>query len=342
MVARTMLFGLFDPMHFVSTLASPASSTTARTPPPAMTPVPSDAGLSSTSPAPNRPVTSNGMVPSTSGTSTMSFLAFSMPLRMASGTSFALPSPKPTRPALSPTTTSALKLKRRPPLTTFATRLMWTTFSFSSVPRSSTMRLGLLGPDCAMSRLPSELEAALARAVRHCAHAAVIEEAIAVEHHARDALLLAAARSEQPDLLGRAHVGGLRQLRPQLGGERRHRQERATGLVRDHLHVDVPVAAIDRQARAIVGAAQAAADTVAAAAARLESRDRHQRAPAAALPAFRRTVSVEYLTPLPLYGSGRRRRPVGPARCPALSRSPPSSVTTTCRSTLAVTPGGSW
>src|SRR5262245_36463813 len=142
-VARTMLFGLFEPMHLVRTLASPASSTTARTPPPAITPVPSEAGLSSTSPAPKRPITSKGMVPSTSGTSTMLFLAFSIPLRIASGTSFALPRPNPTRPALSPTTTSALKLKRRPPLTTLATRLMWTTFSFSSVPRSSTIRRGL-------------------------------------------------------------------------------------------------------------------------------------------------------------------------------------------------------
>src|SRR5438093_2446881 len=56
-VARTMLCGLFEPMHLVSTLLTPASSTTARTPPPAMTPVPADAGFSSTSPAPKRPVT---------------------------------------------------------------------------------------------------------------------------------------------------------------------------------------------------------------------------------------------------------------------------------------------
>src|SRR5437016_4701814 len=56
-VARTMLCGLLEPMHLVSTLLTPASSTTARTPPPAMTPVPADAGFSSTSPAPKRPVT---------------------------------------------------------------------------------------------------------------------------------------------------------------------------------------------------------------------------------------------------------------------------------------------
>src|SRR5437773_799104 len=57
-VARTMLCGLFEPRHLVRTLAMPASSTTALTPPPAITPVPSEAGLSSTAPAPKLPVTS--------------------------------------------------------------------------------------------------------------------------------------------------------------------------------------------------------------------------------------------------------------------------------------------
>ena len=51
---------------------------------------------------------------------------------MADGTSFALPMPKPTTPWPSPTTTSALKLRFLPPLTTFVTRLMDTTVSFSS------------------------------------------------------------------------------------------------------------------------------------------------------------------------------------------------------------------
>src|SRR5262249_23341783 len=231
MVARTMLCGLLEPMHLVSTSAMPASSTPARTPPPAITPVPMDAGFSSTTPAPKRPVTSYGIVPAAIGTGIIDFFAFSMPLRIASGTSLALPRPKPTRPLPSPTTTSALKLNRRPPFTTFATRLMWTTFSFSSAPRSPTIRLGLLEPVCAMSRLPSELEAAFARAVRDGAYAAVIQEAIAIEHHPLDALLLAAASGEQPHLLGGAHVGGLRQLRPQLGGERRHRQARPARLL---------------------------------------------------------------------------------------------------------------
>lgn len=59
-------------------------------------------------------------------------LASSTPLRIASGTSAALPRPAPTLPLPSPTTTTAAKEKRRPPLTTLATRLMKTTFSCKS------------------------------------------------------------------------------------------------------------------------------------------------------------------------------------------------------------------
>src|SRR5436309_9727409 len=64
----------------------------------------------------------------------MPVLAISPPLRMASETSPPLPRPTPTRPRLSPTTTKALKLNRRPPLTTLAERLMNTTFSDNCSP----------------------------------------------------------------------------------------------------------------------------------------------------------------------------------------------------------------
>ena len=46
----------------------PAASTTARTAPPAITPVPGAAGLSSTRPAPNSPMTSCGIVVTLQGT----------------------------------------------------------------------------------------------------------------------------------------------------------------------------------------------------------------------------------------------------------------------------------
>ena len=110
----------------------PADSTTARTAPPAMMPVPSGAGFSSTLPAPKLPTIGCGIVVPCSGTRIRFFFAASMPFLIADGTSFALPMPKPTTPWPSPTTTSALKLRFLPPLTTFVTRLIETTVSLMS------------------------------------------------------------------------------------------------------------------------------------------------------------------------------------------------------------------
>ena len=76
--------------------------------------------------------------PSRSGTRTIAFLAAAVALEIASGTSRALPWPKPARPLPSPTTTSAAKPKRLPPFTVLETRLMWTSFSISSSPPSSS------------------------------------------------------------------------------------------------------------------------------------------------------------------------------------------------------------
>jgi len=111
---------------------TPESSTTARIAPPERMPVPGAAGFNSTFAAPFFRRISWGMVVPTIGTVMRCFFADSTALRMASGTSPAFPSPAPTRPFWSPTTTSALKEKRRPPLTTFATRFRWTTFSVNS------------------------------------------------------------------------------------------------------------------------------------------------------------------------------------------------------------------
>src|SRR5580698_8824843 len=56
-VAFTTLCGLWLPIDFVSTFGIPQACTTARTGPPAITPVPSCAGFSMTMPAPNLPST---------------------------------------------------------------------------------------------------------------------------------------------------------------------------------------------------------------------------------------------------------------------------------------------
>ena len=69
------------------------------------------------------------MVEPVFGSSTMLRFAASTALRTASDTSFALPVAIPTLALPSPTATRALNENRRPPFTTFATRLMAMTFS---------------------------------------------------------------------------------------------------------------------------------------------------------------------------------------------------------------------
>src|ERR1039457_4945254 len=90
-VACTTLIGFDDPRDRDSTSWTPAHSSTARTGPPAMTPVPGLAGFSSTTPADCSPWTVCGIVPAMRGTRKNDFLAASTPLAMAAGTSLALP-----------------------------------------------------------------------------------------------------------------------------------------------------------------------------------------------------------------------------------------------------------
>jgi hypothetical protein len=78
---------------------------------PAITPVPSGAFFKSTEALPNFPIKSCGILPfASTGTETSFFMASSFPLRIASGTSIALPIPAPTCPLPSPTPTSAENL----------------------------------------------------------------------------------------------------------------------------------------------------------------------------------------------------------------------------------------
>ena len=133
-VAAVRLIGLVVPSDLVRMSRTPASSRTARTQPPAMTPVPGEAGFSSTRPAPERPITWWVMVLPCLATRKRFFFASSTAFWMASGTSLAFPKPTPTVSTSLPTTTSAEKEKRRPPFTTLATRLIWTTRSLRSMP----------------------------------------------------------------------------------------------------------------------------------------------------------------------------------------------------------------
>src|ERR687897_69767 len=144
MVARATLMWLAEPSDLQSTSWTPASSRMMRAAPPAITPVPGAAGFIRTRPPPVSPVTGWVIVEPASGTSNRLRLASSVPFWMASGTSLALPYPRPTRPLPSPTTTSAVKEKRRPPLTTLATRLIAITRDSRRPPGSCGAAFGLL------------------------------------------------------------------------------------------------------------------------------------------------------------------------------------------------------
>ncbi len=194
----------------------PAASTTARTAPPAITPVPGDAGLSSTSEAENTPFTWNGIVVPTIATSMRCFLPSSTALRIASGTSVALPRPTPTCPARSPTTTSARKLNRRPPCTTFETRATLTTVS-SILSRVASI-LGICFPYAfafalvTIHRRPSlcvtidrlKFQPAVPRALGNRRDSPVVDVATAIEDDLADSLGLGPLRDDlahQPRLL---------------------------------------------------------------------------------------------------------------------------------------------
>ena len=111
-------------MDLVSTSLMPAASTTARTPPPAITPVPGAAGFSSTREAPNfsRSRAESSCRPA--AREIMRLLgrldALADRIRHLAG----LAEADADAPLPSPTTTMVPKLKRRPPLTTLATRLI--------------------------------------------------------------------------------------------------------------------------------------------------------------------------------------------------------------------------
>src|SRR5215213_916732 len=250
-VACTRFTEVVEPSALVSTSFMPASSRTALTPPPAITPVPSEAGLSSTEELSNLPMTSCGMVVLRIGTSNMLRLARSWPFWMAAGTVLAFPRPVPTLPLPSPTTTRAEKLKRRPPLTTLATRRISTTLSWSSEapsrcrpPRPPPCLLSLLGRPKIVPPVKLEPQPALARALGERSDASVVLVWAPVEDDRLYPGLGGLFRDQGSYLAGGVlAVLGL----PHLAGI--GRRQRSSCVVVDELGVDVHVRAVYRETR---------------------------------------------------------------------------------------------
>src|SRR5450755_2228994 len=216
-------------------------------------------------------------------------------------------------------TTSAAKPKRLPPLTTFATRLMWTSLSTNSLSRSSRpplrsrpprsrspamvlfQSLQGLGPR-SQCQFKSDLEAepALARSICQRLDAAVIEIATAIEHHFLDAILYGALCQQLADRLRRIDVGAGVAAVAHFLLERRGGGERLALQIVDDLRVDVLRRAKHRQPRTAAGGpAQRQPHALLAPGIR-NLVSRHDRLRYFFLPSLRKMNSLAYLTPLPL------------------------------------------
>src|SRR5256885_1132793 len=190
-------------MHLASTLVTPITSNTARMGPPAMMPVPSEAGCMITLEEPCLPITACCSVPFFRDTRNILRRASSRAFWTATGTSRALPLPMPTAPSPSPTTVSAAKPRILPPFTTLVTRFTETIFSFRPSERCSPpcilgCILAIAIPlECSPKSGPREeglpfaakleLEAGLSRGVCQRFDPAVVLVAGAVERNGLDA-----------------------------------------------------------------------------------------------------------------------------------------------------------
>src|SRR5882757_7288953 len=186
-------------------------------------------------------------------------------------------------PLPSPTTISAVKLNRRPPLTTLETRLIVTIRSIRLLfsppsrpprpPRSSRRpRPPSRAPPPRLSVRPapvpvpaacsaimqtfrtsssSEFEPAFARGVSQRSDTPAIGVATAVEDHGVDPCGLGALGDQLSD----PHAVGLLVALDgtHVGLDRRRRREGDAILIVDQLHVDVPRGAVDHQARSRSG-----------------------------------------------------------------------------------------
>ena len=189
-------------------LRIPVTPITERTTPPAIIPVPGAAGLMRTCAPLTFTSASCGIVSFATGIVIMCFFATSVALATAVWTSAPLDTPTPTLSLRLPTTTRALNRKRRPPLTTRATRSMLITtssnsFGASGAPfrRSSRRpprpcwrprgaRVSACGVVFAACSAILKLQSFFAGSIGKCAQTASVLAAVAVEYYLGYFLLL--------------------------------------------------------------------------------------------------------------------------------------------------------
>src|SRR5438105_1175122 len=147
------------------------------------------------------------------------FLAASIPLRIADGTSLALPMPYPTTFAAgSPTTTRAEKLIFLPPLTTLVTRLIATTCSFRF------RVFGSMRFSSALNGMRLKLQSCFTRRFSQCLDAAVIQVTTPVEHYFLVTRGLGPLGDQLADDLGSGDIATALEAGCFLRGRRRHQR----------------------------------------------------------------------------------------------------------------------
>src|SRR4051812_46089274 len=213
---------------------------------------------------------------------------------------------------------------------------------------------GIRRPSRSHGCCSSEVQPALAGAVGERGDATGVPVATAVEDDRCHAGGLRALGDQGADLAGQ---GGLvAHGAAQAGVHRRGAGQRAADGVVDELHVDVPRAALDHQARTLRRAGDALAEAVVAPQPRDAARgadvgaDRLVARPGLCclchhlpvFPTLRLTTSPWYRTPLPLYGSGFRILRILAATSPTCCLSMPVTRRRVGVSTAKVIPSGAF
>src|SRR5580692_6781365 len=168
---------------------------------------------------------------------------------MAMGTSRALPMPKPALPFWSPTTTRAEKLRFLPPLTTFVTRWMATTWSFKLLALTSMFRRTASVSLRMCLDINLKFQPRFPGGCRQGFHAAVVHVPAAVKHNLLDPGGFGALGNLFSNHFCRRHVVASLEILAGFLVNRAGRDERAAAAVLDDLRVDVPVGAVHAKTR---------------------------------------------------------------------------------------------
>src|SRR3984893_1402288 len=167
-----------------------------------------------------------------------------MAFEIATGTSRAFPYPKPTRPAPSPTTVSAVKPNCLPPLTTLATRFTATSFSSRSSPDIGFSTLAI-----SLQTLGLELETRFASGLCQRFDAPVIHETGTVEGDLGNPSGLGALRNGAAHGLGSLDVPGGLQCAAHVLLQGRRGNQNLVALGGKDLRIDVLGRPVHRQAQ---------------------------------------------------------------------------------------------